>query len=70
MLPNLTGFQDEIRNLHQQFQEASNQKLDQQTQKLEEQTQNLATTLDVLKNYENLYVDSCKQIDSTLQNLS
>ena len=65
---NLTGFQDEIRNLHQQFQDASNQKLDQQTQKLEEQNQNLATTLDVLKNYENLYVDSCKQIDSTLQN--
>ena len=64
----LTGFQDEIRGLHQQFQEASNQKLDQQTQKLEEQNQNLATTLDVLKNYENLYVDSCKQIDSTLQN--
>ena len=63
----LTGFQDEIRNLHQQFQKASNQKLDQQTQKLEEQNQNLATTLDVLKNYEKLYVDSCQQIDDTLQ---
>ena len=63
----LTGFQDEIRNLHQQFQEASNQKLDQQTQKLEQQNQNLATTLEVLKNYERLYVDSCQQIDDTLQ---
>ena len=63
----LTGFQDEIRNLHQQFQKASNQKLDQQTQKLEEQNQNLATTLDVLKNHEKLYVDSCQQIDDTLQ---
>ena len=63
----LTGFQAEIRSLHQQFQEASNQKLDQQTQKLEEQNQNLATTLEVLKNYEKLYVDSCQQIDETLQ---
>ena len=63
----LTGFQDEIRSLHQQFQEAADQKLDQQTQKLEEQNQNLATTLDVLKNYEKLYVDSCQQIDNTLQ---
>ena len=63
----LTGFQDEIRSLHQQFQEVSNQKLDQQTQKLEEQNQNLATTLEVLKNYEKLYVDSCQQIDNTLQ---
>ena len=63
----LTGFQAEIRSLHQQFQEASNQKLDQQTQKLEEQNQNLATTLEVLKNYEKLYVDSCQQIDDTLQ---
>ena len=63
----LTGFQDEIRNLHQKFQEAANQRLDQQTQKLEEQNQNLATTLEVLKNHENLYVDSCQQIDDTLQ---
>ena len=30
----LTGFQDEIRSLHQQFQEASNRKLDQQTEKI------------------------------------
>ena len=64
---NLTGFQDEIRNLHQQFQDASNQKLDQQTRKLDEQNQNLITTLEVLKNYERLYVDSCQQIDETLQ---
>ena len=64
---NLTGFQEEIRKLHQQFQDTANEKLDQQTQRLAEQNQNLATTLDVLKNYESLYVDSCQQIDSTLQ---
>ena len=63
----LTGFRDEIRDFHQQFQRAANQRLDQQTQKLEEQNKNLATTLDVLKNYEKLYVDSCEQIDKTLQ---
>ena len=75
---NLTGFQDEIRNLHQQFQDAanqklnqfqdaSNQKLEQQTQKLDEQNQNLITSLEVFKNNERLYVDSCQQIDETLQ---
>ena len=63
----LTGFQDEIRNLHQEFQKVSNEKLDQQTQKLEEQNQNLATTLGVLKDYEKLYVDSCQEIEKTLQ---
>ncbi len=63
----LAGFQDEIRNLHQQFQDSANQKLDQQTQKLEEQNQNLTTNLDVLKNYKELYVDSCQQMEKTLQ---
>ena len=64
---NLTGFQDEIRNLHQQFQDAANHRLDQQTQKLDEQNQNLITSLEVFKNNERLYVDSCQQIDETLQ---
>ena len=63
----LTGFQDEIRSLHQQFQEAANQKLNQQTQKLEDQTQNLANVLDTLKNYEEAYIKSREQIDETLQ---
>ena len=64
---NLAGFQEEIRKLHQQFQDTANEKLDQQTQRLAEQNQNLAITLDVLKNYESLYVDSCQQIDNTLK---
>ena len=49
----LTGFQDEIRNLHEQFQEAANQKLNQfqdatdqkldlQTEKLDDQNQNIS----------------------------
>ena len=63
----LTGFQDEIRSLHQQFQEASNQKLDQQNQKLDVQTQNLVTVLDALKSYEDAYIKSREQIDETLQ---
>ena len=74
----LTGFQDEIRNLHQhfqeaadeklnQFQEAANQKLDQQIEALNKQDQNLTTTVEVLKNSEKLYIDSCRQIDNTLQ---
>ena len=74
----LTGFQDEIRSLHQQFQEAANrklnqfqeaanQKLDQQIETLNKQDQNLTTTVEVLKNCEKLYVDSCQQIDNTLQ---
>ena len=74
----LTGFQDEIRNLHQhfqeatdqklnQFQEAANQKLDQQIETLNKQDQNLTTTVEVLKNSEKLYIDSCRQIDNTLQ---
>ncbi len=74
----LTGFQDEIRNLHQQFQEAANQKLnqfqeaanrklDQQIETLNKQDQNLRTTVEVLKNSEKLYVESCQQIDKTLQ---
>ncbi len=74
----LTGFQDEIRNLHEQFQEtanqklnqfqdAANQKLDQQIETLNRQDQNLTTTVEVLKNCEKLYVESCQQIDETLQ---
>ena len=63
----LTGFQDEIRSLHQQFQEASNQKLDQQNQKLDVQTQNLVIVLDALKSYEDAYIKSREQIDETLQ---
>ena len=74
----LTGFQDEIRNLHQQFQdaaneklsqfqEATNQKLNQQIEMLNRQHQNLTTTVEALKNSERLYVDSCQQIDNTLQ---
>ena len=74
----LTGFQDEIRSLHQQFQgaanqklnqfqEVANQKLDQQIEALNKQDQNLTTTVEVLKNCEKLYVDSCQQIDNTLQ---
>ena len=74
----LTGFQDEIRSLHERFQEASNQKLDQfqeaanqklnqQIETLNKQDQNLTTTVEVLKNSEKLYVESCQQIDNTLQ---
>ena len=75
----LTGFQEEIRNLHQQFQEtaneklnefqeAANKKLDQQIETLNKQDQNLTATVEVLKNCEKLYVESCQQIDNTLQN--
>ena len=74
----LIGFQDEIRNLHQEFQEAANQKLnqfqevanqklDRQIEALNKQDQNLTTTVEVLKNSEKLYVESCQQIDNTLQ---
>ena len=74
----LTGFQQEIRDLHQQFQkeanqklnqfqEVANQKLDQQNETLNKQDQNLTTTVEILKNCEKLYLDSCQQIDDTLQ---
>ena len=70
----LTGFQDEIRKLHQEFQEAANQKLDQQTEKLNQQNQNLiqasnalGQVLNVLKDYETAYIDSRQQLDETLQ---
>ncbi len=74
----LTGFQDEIRNLHEQFQDAANQKLnqfqdaanqklDQQIETLNKQDQNLTTIVEVLKNCEKLYVEACQQIDNTLQ---
>lgn len=63
----LTGFQDEIRSLHQEFQNAANQKLDQQDQKLDEQTQSLQIVLNTLKSYEDAYIKSREQIDETLQ---
>ena len=70
----LTGFQDEIRKLHQEFQEAANQKLEQQTEKLNQQNQNLiqasnalGQVLNVLKDYETAYIDSRQQLDETLQ---
>ncbi len=74
----LTGFQDQIRNLHRQFQDAANErlsqfqeatgeKLNQQTEMLNKQDQNLTTTVEVLKSCEKLYVESCQQIDNTLQ---
>ena len=70
----LTGFQDEIRKLHQEFQQAADQKLDQQAEKLDEQNQNLVQVsnaldqvLNVLKDYETAYIDSRKQLDETLK---
>ena len=63
----LTGFQDEIRNLHQAFQKDANQKLDDQTRKLSDQTQNLVKVLDTLKSYEDAYMESREQIDKTLK---
>lgn len=63
----LTGFQDEIRSLHKEFQNAANQKLDAQDQKLDEQTQHLINVLNTLKGYEDAYIKSREQIDKTLQ---
>lgn len=63
----LTGFQDEIRSLHKEFQNAANQKLDQQDQKLDDQTQHLINVLNTLKSYEDAYIKSREQIDETLQ---
>ena len=70
----LTGFQDEIRKLHQEFQQVANQKLEQQTEKLNQQNENLVQVsnalgqaLTVLKDYETAYIESRKQIDDTLQ---
>ena len=63
----LTGFQNEIRTLHQDFQNAANQKLDQQDQKLDEQTQHIINVLNTLKSYEAAYIKSREQIDETLQ---
>ena len=57
----LTGFQDEIRSLHQDFQKDAKQSLN-------EQTQNLEKVLDTLKIYEATYIKSREQIDETLQN--
>ena len=70
----LTGFQDEIRKLHQEFQKAANQKLDQQTEKLDEQNQNLVQASNASgggtkcpKRLRTAYIDSRKQIDETLK---
>ena len=70
----LTGFQDQIRELHQEFQEAANQRLDQQTETLDQQNQNLvqasnalAEVLNALRAYETAYIDSREQIDETLR---
>ena len=70
----LTGFQDEIRNLHEQFQEAANQKLDQQTEKLDDQNKNITRIIEVidkilnaLKSYETTYINSREEISKELQ---
>ena len=70
----LTGFQAEIRSLHQQFQEASNRKLDQQTEKLDDQNENIARVveaigqiLNALKSYETTYINSREEISKELQ---
>ena len=70
----LTSFQAEIHNLYQQlkdesdtFQHGANQRLDKQTQTLDEQTQNLVKTLTALKNYEEIYIASWKQISETFE---
>ena len=63
----LAGFQDEIRNLHQQFQKDANQKLDQHSEKLSEQNQNLIKVLNALNNYEQASINSRKQIDEKLR---
>ena len=70
----LTGFQDEIRNLHQEFQEAANQKLNQQTEKLDDQNENIAQVIEVidrilnaLKSYETTYINSREEISKELQ---
>ena len=70
----LTGFQDEIRNLHEQFREEANQKLNQQTEKLNEQNKNIAQiiealdqNLNALKSYETTYINSREEISKELQ---
>ena len=70
----LTSFQDEIRNLHQEFQEAANQKLNQQTEKLDDQNENIAQVIEVidrilnaLKSYETTYINSREEISKELQ---
>jgi len=57
----LTGFQDEIRSLHQEYRNDTNQTIGEQTRNLEE-------ILGTLKIYEQAYVESRAQIDETLQN--
>ena len=63
----LAGFQDDIRSLYQQFQEAANQRLDQHSEKVNEQNQNLIKVLNALNSYEQASINSRKQIDEKLQ---
>lgn len=70
----LTGFQDKIRELHQEFQQAANEKLDQHAEKVDQQNQNLVQAsdalgevLNALKDYETAYIDSRKEMDETLK---
>ena len=63
----LTGFQDQIRELHQEFQQAANEKLDQQNQNLTQASDALEEVLNALKAYETAYIDSRKQMDETLK---
>ena len=63
----LAGFQNEIRNLHQQFQKEANEKLDQHCEKLSDQNQDLIKVLNALNNYEEASINSRKQIDEKLQ---
>ena len=63
----LAGFQNEIRNLHQQFQKEANEKLDQHCEKLSDQNQDLIKVLNALNNYEEASINSRKQIDEKLR---
>ncbi len=63
----LAGFQDDIRNLYQQFQESANQRLDQHSEKVNEQNQNLIKVLNALNSYEQASINSRKQINEKLQ---
>ena len=56
----LTGFQDEIRNLYQKFQEAANQKMEEQNRKLDE-------TRTALNNYEDTNIKSRQEINQNLK---
>ena len=70
----LTGFQDQIRKLHEAFQKDANQKLDRQTEKLDDQNKNITQIiavieqiLNALKSYETAYINSREEISKELQ---